>query len=55
MEMVHEIIGLIYLRRTTIYSKVGGISHDTAFGICHVGCKSILHDYVYVLSHVVCI
>ncbi len=25
---------------------VSGISHDIAFGVCHVGCKDIPHDHV---------
>ncbi len=30
----------------TYYAMVAGISHDIAFGMYHVGCKGIPHDYV---------
>ncbi len=36
---------------TQHYAIVAGISHDIAFGMCHVECKGITHDHVvYVLT-----
>ncbi len=32
-----------------IYAMVAGISHDIAFGMCHVGCKSISYYHVLCL------
>ncbi len=34
---------------THCYAMIAGISHDMAFGMCHLGCQGILHD------HVVCV
>ncbi len=44
-------VGCPALPHETDYAMVAGISHAMVIGMCHVGCKGILHDHaVYLLA-----